>query len=362
MQPPNYLIFMQKITLLLLLVASLISCKKQNSTPVDKSKTVITVDFTTDIKPDSIVLTDTGFKDWHGFKKADKLITVTFKKNVPHNYTVAFFANGEHYTNQFWLNNGNPKIKLHLKNKEIVVDSVYNSPIYYDSFSYANQLNAFNKNQDSLARDKYLLATIDAHFNNTFSNLAASDYMGYHQNDPKKLRLLLAKVEKQNDTVKYDYSSIYPALQKLLNTPHASKFNPFTYILIDAKGVAKKPDAGSSKFYLIDFWFVRCKPCIADHKIINQRLNDFKKHNIEVIGISIDQSYEEWIAYLKEHNYSWNNYKQLPTEKNIPADDLGITTFPTYIIINDKGEIVSKRYNYIRDVIAQYLDKKQTVN
>ncbi|TRW23412.1 TlpA family protein disulfide reductase [Flavobacterium zepuense] len=349
---------MYKITLMCLLATVISSCKKEHETPVDKSKTIVTVDYTTDITPDSIVITDTDFKHWQGFKKFSNPLTATFNKGVPHSYTVAFFKNGEHYTGQFWLNNGNPKIKLHFKNKEVVVDTVYNSPIYYELFAFGDQLDAYHKNQDTLTRDKYLLNKIDEHFNDAFSNLASFNYMSYHQNNPEKLRLLLNKIEKQNDSVKYGLSTVYPALQKMLNVSKISNFNPFSYTLMDAKGAVKKPDAGNSKLYLVDFWFVKCKPCVADHKIINQRLKDFKKHSIEVIGISIDQKYEDWSAYLKEHNYSWNNYKQVHSEKNIPADDLGITTYPTYIILNDKGEIVSKRYNYITDVIADYIDTK----
>ena len=349
---------MQRITLLYLLATILFSCKKDAVAPVDKTKTLITVDYSTDITPDSIVITDTDYKHWHGFKKFSNPLTTTFNKSVPHNYTVAFFKNREHYTGQLWLNNGNPKIKLQLKNKEVFIDTVYNAPIYYELFTFGDQLDAYHKNQDTVARDEYLLDKINEHFNDAFSNLASFNYMSYHQNNPKKLQLLLNKIEKQNDSIKYGLSTPYPALQKMLNVSKISNFSPFSYTLMDAEGTVKKPDASSSKLYLIDFWFVRCKPCVADHKIINQRLNDFKKLGIEVIGISIDQKYTDWSAYISEHNYSWSNYKQVYTEKSTPVDDLGVTTYPTYILVNDKGQIISKRYNYIKDVIADYIDKK----
>jgi len=343
---------MNKIKLLLLAIV-LFSCKQENTAPVDKNKTVITIDYTSDVKPDSIVVTEKECIHWHSFKGQEKVVA-TFNKKVPHIYLIAFYANGKHYSNEFWLDNGNPQVKLHLANKEVVIDTVYNAPVYYEFAAFFKQLDAFDKSKDSLKRDKYLLDKIDAHFDDCFSNIVSANYMIYHQNNIDKLRILEDKIKNQNDSIKYGYMSDYGSLQNWL-TP--KKFNLSDYKLIDTKGVAKKPDTSNSKLYLIDFWFVNCPPCVADHKIINQRLNDFKNHNIEVVGISRDESYDKWSNYLEKHNYDWKNYKQIYPEKNIPTENLGITAYPTYLIINSKGDIL-KRYSIIKDVVADYLDKK----
>jgi len=43
--------------------------------------------------------------------------------------------------------------------------------------------------------------------------------------------------------------------------------------------------------------------------------------------------------------------------KTNPSDSLGIDVYPTYVIVNSKGEVASKHYNYVKDVFEDYLDK-----
>lgn len=347
-----YTPLLSKSLMLLLYIIALVSCKKNDSNHIDKNKTLISVDYWVDTIPDSIVLTDVEYKNWHSFKNGEA-IKAEFPKAVPHIYIIAFFIKGKHYTKDFWLNNGNPELKVSLKNNEVLVDTVLNASLYYEYSSFFKELDYFDKTQDSTARDKFMIDKIDEHFNDCFSNLVAANYMIYHQNNHYKLIKLYDKIKHQNDGIKYGYMSDYATLEKWLGR---QKINLFSYNLINTKGVKAKPDHDNDKLYLIDFWFVNCPPCVADHKIIDSRLDDFTAKGIDIIGISRDEEYNKWINYLKLHNYTWNNYKQAYDEKHIPADDLGITAYPTYIVVNSRGEIVSKRYNAIQDVVADYLD------
>jgi len=348
---------MKKI-IFVFLVLFLFSCKKEetSSAKISGNKgTKIDIEITSDIKTDSIIVTDNEFTHWQSFTDRNK-ITANFDKNVPHLYIIAFYINGKAYKTdkELWLDNGNPKLKLSFKNKQLVVNKVSGSPVYYEYFSFFKKLDEFDAKNDSVARNKYFLAKIDQHFNDDFSNLVASNYLGYNRSNLKNLTTLLHKIEKQSDELKNTPFSKHAELEKILNV---KKFDLSAYSLIDVKGDTIKPAIKKDKLYLIDFWFVKCLPCVADHKLIQQRLTDFREHNIEVVGVANEKLYDDWNNYLAKHRYKWTNYKQIYQTNNSPTNNLGIDVYPTYIIVNSKGEIAPRRYISITEVFKDYLDK-----
>nr|WP_317162729.1 thioredoxin-like domain-containing protein [Winogradskyella endarachnes] len=66
-----------------------------------------------------------------------------------------------------------------------------------------------------------------------------------------------------------------------------------------------------------------------------------KNKNIEVIGMSIDRSKSKWKAYLETHEHNWVNYNQFGSDKSL-YKDLEIQLFPTYLVVNNKGDILHK--------------------
>ena len=108
----------------------------------------------------------------------------------------------------------------------------------------------------------------------------------------------------------------------------------------------------SSDFVILDFWFVGCLPCIEDHKRISKSFLPFlKQKHTELISISNDESYQAWKAYLEKHNYSWVQYKKPLSAENI-ISRLGITTYPTYILLNKKGDILFSTY-FLDEILKQ---------
>lgn len=95
------------------------------------------------------------------------------------------------------------------------------------------------------------------------------------------------------------------------------------------------------KIYILDFWYLECAPCVKDHEVIAKHADYAKKQNIEIIGISIDRSKSKWAAYLETHHYNWTNYNQFGSGKSL-YKDLEIQLFPTYLVVNSKGDILHK--------------------
>ena len=96
-----------------------------------------------------------------------------------------------------------------------------------------------------------------------------------------------------------------------------------------------------NKIYILDFWYLECPPCVKDHEVIAEYLKTTKHQNVKVIGISIDRSKSKWITYLETHQYNWTNYNEDRYGKML-YEDLEIEFFPSYLVVNSKGEILQK--------------------
>ncbi|MEM6806472.1 MAG: TlpA disulfide reductase family protein, partial [Bacteroidota bacterium] len=97
---------------------------------------------------------------------------------------------------------------------------------------------------------------------------------------------------------------------------------------------------------VLDLWFVRCPPCVKDHKEIKKDVEDglYQDKNLSFIGISRDRDFSLWQAYVEKHQLPWTNLNVEYTEGPNLIDELSISGFPTYLVLNDKGEIL-KTYN-----------------
>ena len=62
--------------------------------------------------------------------------------------------------------------------------------------------------------------------------------------------------------------------------------------------------------------------------------------NIEIIGISKDQSHSEWSDYLNQNKYNWRNFRENSNQNKLTSQ-LSIEAFPAYYLINAEGKILS---------------------
>lgn len=116
--------------------------------------------------------------------------------------------------------------------------------------------------------------------------------------------------------------------------------NDKTLKLTDLKG----------KVVLLDFWYRGCLPCLKATPDLMKLQQEFK-NDLVIIGINdIDnkQDISDYYAYKKNTNY-FSTYK---TEINI-AKNLKISAFPTFIIIDQKGEIVKTEVGFDKGSIRK---------
>lgn len=84
---------------------------------------------------------------------------------------------------------------------------------------------------------------------------------------------------------------------------------------------------------LINFWYTKCEPCIAEMPVLN-RIKSELKDSVNFVAITYESN-EKVNLFLKKHKF---NFMQVTNAQNL-IDELGISAFPVNIFL-DKNCIV----------------------
>ena len=298
---------------------------------------------------DSVDAFDLSQKEFHSYKYKGT-INMHFNKNNIDCYNIRYHKNGKMFRTQIWLDTGNIKIEAHIDSNKLIIDTVFNSPAYNMVKDFAKEYYELYKTNDTTSLNNYLLANYERNIKNPFSLMVGNYYVNLNQNS--KLNLIKFKLYADKQEGKFTWFFLYPMvigrLNKILNIAKIN-FNDFTFINKENKKV--KLPLKSSDYYVLDFWFLACPPCIKDHKDIKLNYEKLKQRKVEIVSISIDDNLLQWKNYLSDHKYNWLNYLQ--TSGNTITNQLSIHSFPTYIIVNNKGDIVDS-YNSFADVKKRF--------
>lgn len=88
-------------------------------------------------------------------------------------------------------------------------------------------------------------------------------------------------------------------------------------------------------------------------------MNSFEASGIEIIGISTDSDESDWKTFLDKKEYSWSNYIEIGSKKDkiSVSNYIGISSYPTYLIVNGNGEILNRNSDF--DKIMVYLKESK---
>lgn len=307
---------------------------------------------------DSVIVADIGQqREFHKVVFKDT-IKIKFNDSINDLYNIWFFKNGKRVSSpmpssQLWLNGESIILKGKI-DKKLIVDTILGSDLYYKTQKSQSKFRyLFTSKADSSEINSFLLKSIEDNFDNPFSLTQASNYILRNQNDKSKLKKLHKLIKEQSDLVKnHGVFNVQSLLEERLKT---DKLNFKNYSFYNTENEIVSVDFQKEKKYLLDLWFVSCPPCVKDHKIMATRTEFFENNNIEIIGISTDHDFPKWQNYLKTNNYNWQNYREVDSLATI-SEDLGVLGYPTYILIENDGEIRAS-FNSFKD-IENYLTEK----
>jgi peroxiredoxin len=110
------------------------------------------------------------------------------------------------------------------------------------------------------------------------------------------------------------------------------------------------------KNVLIHYWSTSSPMCKADHEMLSDIYKKFGGEKFDVIGVSLDYSRDDLVAYLKSNpQLRWKQIFEPGGFENRLATEMGVITSPLMVLVDDKGQVVSA--NVQATEVAEQLQK-----
>jgi len=129
------------------------------------------------------------------------------------------------------------------------------------------------------------------------------------------------------------------------------KYPSFNYYeLISGKSYSTDKLLEQKKYILIDFWGTWCKPCIEGIPDLI-KISEKYKQDIEIISIASELKMDtsKLIDAIKKYKMNWHQVLVNNAESNYINSILRqyrIDSYPTFLIVNSKGEIIMRSTGY----------------
>jgi peroxiredoxin len=182
----------------------------------------------------------------------------------------------------------------------------------------------------------------------------ADSYLGMKNNDKAVEWIGKAVHERNFKNYRYLQNSQYEPLQKdsgflklitymkdKIGLQHPAK--DFTVKLVDGGEFSLSSLKG--KVVLIDFWDVRCTPCVKAIPELKDCYEKFHKAGLEIIGISLDTDKDLLKTFLGEASIPWKIACSYKGYEDDAAKLYGINATPSTWLIDRKGIL---QYNEVK--------------
>jgi thiol-disulfide isomerase/thioredoxin len=96
------------------------------------------------------------------------------------------------------------------------------------------------------------------------------------------------------------------------------------------------------KVVVIHYWATTCEPCKVDIAQLKELQTKYGKDSFALVGISLDHTAQELVDYLKRNKLPWPQLFEPGGLDSRYANEMGILTLPTMLLIDDKGKVVNR--------------------
>lgn len=104
----------------------------------------------------------------------------------------------------------------------------------------------------------------------------------------------------------------------------------------DLNGRSFSSDELRGKTLVVKTWFIKCKPCIDEMPQLNELVKEYSDRE-DVVFLSLsDDPEEELEEFLSKTEF---RYEVIPNSQPFTKDSLGLTMYPTHLIVDGEGKI-----------------------
>lgn len=95
------------------------------------------------------------------------------------------------------------------------------------------------------------------------------------------------------------------------------------------------------KYVLVDFWASWCGPCRAENPNVVAAYQQFKNKNFTILGVSLDQSKENWLQAIKDDHLDWKHISDLKFWESAAVPLYKIQGIPYNVLLDPQGNIIA---------------------
>lgn len=134
------------------------------------------------------------------------------------------------------------------------------------------------------------------------------------------------------------------------------------YSFTTKDGEFMSSDDLKGKTVVLDFWGTWCKPCLMATPSLVRLQRKYAEQNVVFVGIAVNDQEDAWRAYIDKNKMVWPQFIDKTRKLTMP---FGVSTYPTYIVIDGDGVIRARKSgwgmdtdSWLEDEIKRTLKKK----
>ena len=111
--------------------------------------------------------------------------------------------------------------------------------------------------------------------------------------------------------------------------------------LPDENGQPFKLSSLKGKYVLVDFWASWCGPCRRENPNVVAAYKKFSNKNFTILGVSLDDDKEAWLAAVKADQLTWKHVSDL---KKWESSMVGLYQFegiPFNVLVDPQGKVIA---------------------